>query len=179
MLADESVCWLDDMHIRAEQPGDRDTIHTLNAEVFDTVAEARLVDALREQARPIVSLVAERAHRIVGHILFSPVSLSGHSDAKIMGLGPMAVSPEYQHQGIGSALVQEGLDRCRQLGFGAVAVLGHPGYYPRFGFLPASRFGIGCEYDVPEEVFMMRELQTGYLRGRSGTISYHAAFRQL
>ena len=93
-----------------------------------------------------------------------------------MGLAPMAVAPKHQRKGIGSALVRAGLDQCAQLGFGAVVVLGHPAYYPRFGFLSSTRYGIGCEYDVPEEVFMAVELQDGFLRGASGKVKYHAAF---
>jgi putative acetyltransferase len=96
-----------------------------------------------------------------------------------MGLAPMAVLPARQRQGIGSALVRDGLGRCRELGYEAVVVLGHPGYYPRFGFVPASRFGIGCEYDVPAEVFMALELVPGALRGKPGTIRYHPAFAEL
>lgn len=111
--------------------------------------------------------------------MFSPVSLSGHPGLKIMGLAPMAVLPVNQNKGIGSALVRAGLERCKDLGFGAVVVLGHPKYYPRFGFLPSSHFGIGCEYDAPEEAFMVVELQPGYLRGSSGTIKYHAAFKNV
>ncbi len=148
----------------------------MNASAFETPGEANLVDALREQARPMVSLVAMDAETVVGHIMFSPVSLSGHPDLDIMGLAPMAVAPEYQRKGIGSALVRAGLDRCKQLNFGAVVVLGHSKYYPGFGFSPSMRFGIGCEYEVPEEVFMALELLPGYLRGASGTIKYHAAF---
>jgi putative acetyltransferase len=108
--------------------------------------------------------------------MFSPVSLSGNPALRIMGLAPMAVAPAHQRQGIGSALVRAGLERCRQLGFGAVVVLGHPAYYPRFGFSSSARFGLGCEYDVPEDVFMVLELQAGILRGASGTVLYHAAF---
>lgn len=93
-----------------------------------------------------------------------------------MGLAPMAVAPEHQRKGIGSALVRAGLDECKQLGFGAVVVLGHADYYPRFGFLSSARFGIGCEYEVPEEVFMVVELQAGFLDGASGKVKYHAAF---
>ena len=148
----------------------------MNVSAFETALEANLVDALRAQAQPLVSLVADDDGAIVGHIMFSPVSLSGHPALHIMGLAPMAVFPDRQRAGIGSALVRAGLEQCARLGFGAVVVLGHPAYYPRFGFVTSTRFGIGCEYDVPEDVFMVVELQPGYLRGVSGTIRYHAAF---
>lgn len=164
------------MLIRTEEERDRAAVYAVNAAAFETPLEANLVDALRQQTQPIISLVAENNETVVGHILFSPVLLAGHPDLSIMGLGPMAVAPNYQRQGIGSALVRDGLEQCKKLGFGAVVVLGHPEYYPRFGFSPSARLGIGCEYDVPEEVFMVMELQPGYLRGKSGIIKYHAAF---
>jgi putative acetyltransferase len=164
------------MLIRTEEEKDWAAVYALNAAAFETPAEANLVDALRQQARPVVSLVAEDNQTVVGHMMFSPVSLTGHPDVKIMGLAPMAVAPNHQCKGIGSALVRAGLERCKQLGFGAVVVLGHPEYYPRFGFSPSSRFGMGCEYEVSEEVFMVMELQPGYLRGISGSVKYHAAF---
>lgn len=164
------------MLIRDENAQDRTDIHALNASAFETSAEADLVDALRVQVHPVISLVAEEADTVLGHIMFSPVSLSGHPGLKIMGLAPMAVAPQYQRQGIGTALVRAGLERCRELGFGAVVVLGHPQYYPRFGFLPAKRLGIDCEYEVPVDVFMVMELQPGYLHGASGIIKFHTAF---
>jgi putative acetyltransferase len=162
--------------IRAETDTDIPAIHALNVAAFPTSVEADLVDALRRQAHPIVSLVAERDGTVVGHILFSPVSLVSMSDLRLMGLAPMAVAPAHQRGGIGSALVRAGLEQCRQLGFSAVVVLGHPEYYPRFGFQPAVRFGICSEYDVPEEVFMVLELVPGSLRGATGTVQYHPAF---
>jgi putative acetyltransferase len=165
--------------IRPERETDEAAVHAVNASAFETPVEADLVDALRRQAKPIVSLVADDRGAIVGHIMFSPVTLSGHPALRLMGLAPMAVVPTHQRQGIGSALVTTGLEQCRQLGFAAVVVLGHPAYYPRFGFSPSTRFGIGCEYDVPEDVFMVMELQAGALRGASGTIQYHAAFSNL
>jgi putative acetyltransferase len=150
--------------IRNEEEKGLAAVHGVNASAFETPAKASLVDALRQQAHPVVSLVAT----VVGHILFSPVSLSDHPDLKVMGLAPMAVTPAHQNKGVGSALVRAGVERCKELGFGAVVALGHPGYYPRFGFAPSARFGIGCEYRVPEEAFMVVELQPAYLRGKSG-----------
>ncbi|MFH2202708.1 MAG: N-acetyltransferase [Elusimicrobiota bacterium] len=167
------------MLIREEEKKDWTRIHALNAAAFETPAEADLVDALRKSVQPYVSLVAEEEKKILGHIMFTPVSLSGHPDLKVMGLAPMAVAPERQRRGIGAKLVRAGLERCGQLGFGAVVVLGHPEYYPRFGFTASARFGIGCEFDVPADVFMVMELQSGYLRERSGTIKYHAEFGRL
>ena len=167
------------MRVREEEKRDRDSVHALNVAAFETPAEANLVDALREQARPVLSLVAEEAAGIVGHVMFSPVSLTGQADRRIMGLAPMAVAPEHQRKGIGSALVRAGLERCRDLGFGAVVVLGHPSFYPRFGFQPAARFGVACEYDAPTEAFMLIELVPGYMRGATGTVQFHPAFRNV
>ena len=167
------------MLIRKEDPNDYAAVHTVNAAAFETQAEANLVDILRKDAQPIVSLVAEEEGVIVGHILFSPVLLSGFPDLKIMGLGPMAVAPKFQRKGIGSALTETGLELCKQLGHGAIIVLGHPGYYPRFGFRPSVLYDITCEYDVPEDVFMVVELQSGYLEGSSGVIKYHPAFKNV
>jgi putative acetyltransferase len=164
------------MRIREEKEADKVAIRALNIAAFGTPAESGLVEALREQARPVISIVAEEGAAIVGHIMFSPVALPGYPELRIMGLAPMAVLPEQQRKGIGSVLVRTGLERCRRLGFGAVVVLGHPEYYPRFGFSPAARFGLGCDYRVPEEAFMAMELQPGYLHDAAGTINYHAAF---
>jgi putative acetyltransferase len=165
------------VEVRAERPTDVGDVRRVNLNAFDTSLEADLVDALREQAQPIISLVADDA-TIVGHILFSPVTLSSHPEVAIMGLAPMAVTPQRQRQGIGSALVRAGIDECRRLGCAGVVVLGHARYYPRFGFMPASSgFGLVSEYDVPDDVFMALELVPGMLRGKTGTIRYHAAFR--
>jgi len=165
--------------IRNEEEKDRDAVYALNVAAFGSPAEADLIDALRGQASPIVSFIAEENGTIVGHIMFSPVMLSGHPELRIMGLAPMAVLPACQKQGIGSALVRAGLERCKSLGIGAVVVLGHPRYYPRFGFSPAKGLGIVSEYDVPDEAFMVVELQSGCLRGKSGTVRYHAAFKRV
>jgi putative acetyltransferase len=164
------------MIIRDERPGDAERIRTVNLAAFETSTEADLVDALRRQATPLVSLVAEEDANVIGHILFSPVTLASEPALALMGLAPMAVAPPRQRQGIGSRLVREGLERCRQLNVAAVVVLGHAEYYPRFGFLPAARLALRSEYDVPEEVFMVHELRDGALSGVSGTIRYHPVF---
>lgn len=164
------------MRIRPEAPGDESAVRAVDEAAFETSAEAHLVESLRGRVEPLVSLVAEVSGAIVGHIIFSPVTMADHSRCRIMGLGPAAVIPAYQRQGIGSALVREGLTKCEALGCGAVVVLGHPAYYPRFGFVPASRFGIRSEYDVPDEVFMAIELVPGSLREASGRVTYDEAF---
>lgn len=167
------------MQICPEQPTDVAAIHALNTAAFERVAEADLVDALRQQASPLVSLVAIQGEQVVGHILFTPVTLSSHPNLKIMGLAPIAVSPAHQKQGIGAALIQAGLQECRKIGYGAIVVLGHPDYYPKFGFVPTSQYQITCEYDVPPEAFMLVELIAGYLENKSGMISFHPAFKSV
>ncbi len=164
------------MHIRTETEDDRTAVFEVNAAAFPTAAEARLVDALRESAEKYVSLVALKNLAVVGHIMFSPVSIKPYDELRLMGLAPMAVSPSLQRDGIGTELVKAGLQRCRDLGVGAIAVLGHPEYYPRFGFMPASQWRIKSEYDVPEEVFMMMELSPGYLERYPGTVRYNPVF---
>jgi len=161
---------------RIEEEGDYRAIRAVNIAAFDTAVEACLVEVLRQQARPLVSIVAEESGNVIGHIMFSPVTHSNHPDLNIMGLGPMSVVPSRQRAGIGSTLVREGLNECKNLGFAAVVVLGHPSYYPRFGFSPASTFDIRSEYDVPDEVFMAMELQPNTLNGKSGIVRYHNAF---
>jgi putative acetyltransferase len=164
------------MLIRPEEERDWPAVYAVNAAAFETQAEANLVNILRQQAQPVISLVAEDEGTVIGHIMFSPVSLTGHPDLKIIGLAPVAVGPAHQNKGVGSALILTGLEQCKQSGYGVVIVLGHIGYYPRFGFIPSTRLGIKCEYDVPEEAFMAMELQPGYLQSKSGSIKYHAAF---
>lgn len=165
--------------VRPERPDDRAAIHALNRGAFPSPAEAALVDALRERASPFVSLVAEGDGRIIGHICFSPVSIAEAPARRLMGLAPMAVESSRRNQGVGAALVRTGLDACRALGIDAVVVLGHPTYYPRFGFRPAAEWGIGCEYEAPPEAFMALELRAGALADVSGTARYHEAFGEL
>ncbi len=164
------------MLIRPEQPSDHQAIFALNASAFDSLSEARLVDCLREQCDKFISLVAEKEGDIVGNIVFSPVTLASDPSSIIFGLGPMAVAPPHQRQSIGTALVRAGLEHCRALGAEAVVVLGHPAYYPRFGFVPASGFGIDSDYPSSDEAFMAAELQVGALGNKSGRVKYHRAF---
>jgi putative acetyltransferase len=166
------------VRIRAETPADVDAIRAVNRAAFGTLVEADLVDALRLEASPIISLVADDGGVVIGHVMFSPVSVDASaSDAStLMGLAPVAVLPERQRGGIGGALIREGLAACRLRGVAAVVLVGMPEYYPRFGFVPASRFGLTCEYDVPDDVFMALELEAGALAGRRGLVRYHPAF---
>ena len=167
------------MIIRPETAADIFAIHALNEAAFPTNAEAGLVDRLRVLAEPYIARVAVSDGEIVGHIVFSPAPIDSDSSIRLMGLAPMAVAPAYQRKGIGSDLVEAGACACRDVGVAALVVLGHPEFYPRFGFQPASKFGIGCEYHVPDEVFMAMELIAGSLDGRSGTIRYHPTFSEL
>ncbi|WP_435103581.1 GNAT family N-acetyltransferase [Arhodomonas sp. AD133] len=166
-------------YIRSEVPADHEAVRWVNEHAFGRPDEALLVSALRERARPVISLVAEIQERVVGHIMFSPGSLSGHGDSDVMVLAPMAVAPARQGGGLGSLLVREGLAECGRLGVGAVVVLGHADFYPRFGFVPASDYGLSCAYEVPAEAFMAVELRAGYLSGRPGTVRFHPAFDDL
>ena len=165
-----------DVAVRREIPADIQAIADINEKAFGQPAEARLIEAMRRNERASISLVAAADEQIVGHILFTPVTLEGLPPIQMMGLGPMAVLPAWQRRGIGSQLVTAGLDECTKIGCKAVVVVGHVEYYPRFGFVSASRFGLRCEYGVPDDVFMVRELTAGALAGRRGTVRYLAEF---
>ena len=163
--------------VRRETPQDGAAIRTVNEKAFGGPAEADLVEALRRHGALTLSLVAIQAVEIVGHIAFSPVTIHGvESTFPTLGLGPMAVIPAWQRRGIGSLLVRRGLAECRDAAWAGVVVLGHPEYYPRFGFVRASAFGITCEYPVPDEVFMALELIPGALSGHGGIARYRPEF---
>jgi putative acetyltransferase len=163
--------------IRGETPEDISAIHQIHTLAFGRPQEADLVDALRQHGGLTISLVAVQDGRIVGHIAFSPVTItSDTATIDAIGLAPMAVLPEYQNTGIGSQLVEAGLQACRHTPYGIVVVLGHPHYYPRFGFTPAKPHGIMWEHDVPDEVFMVQELQTGMLAQAHGVVQYRPEF---
>ena len=166
------------MIVRAETPADEAAVRRVNELAFGSDNEANLVDALREHANPYLCLVAIENGQIVGHIFFSPVTIESETlTFTAMGLAPMAVLPEYQKRGIGSAVVEYGFTECRRIGHDIVVVVGHSEYYPRFGFTPAKEKGLRCEFDVPDEVFMVAELSPEALDGRQGLVRYHPEFK--
>jgi putative acetyltransferase len=168
------------MHADQAREGSGSTgVRAVNLAAFETAAEADLVEILRDQVQPLISLVAEIEGKVIGHIMFSPVYLSTDRLLPLMGLAPMTVLPEFQRGGVGLKLVAAGLECCRKYGSAAIVVLGHREYYPRFGFLPAADFGIACEFAVPAEAFMLVELQPGALSGKTGTVQYSDCFSNL
>ncbi len=167
------------MNIRFEQPDDIEKIRKVNLEAFETDTEANLVDVLRNTGIELISLLAEEKGEVIGHILFSPVAIDGDYRVKIMGLAPMAVLPSWQRKGVGTQLVIQGLEACEKAGYEFVVVLGHPDYYPRFGFVPSVAYGIKSEYDVPPEVFMVKELKKDVLNDIKGIVKYHQVFNEV
>ena len=142
--------------VREELPEDTNAIRSLNTRAFGRTQEADLIDKLRRNCGNLLSLVAMRHNEIVGHVLFSPAIVeSEHRTSRGMGLAPIAVQPEYQRQGIGSELIRAGIAELESRHCPFVIVLGHPQYYPRFGFERASRHGIRSEWQVPDEAFMI------------------------
>ena len=162
--------------IRPEQPGDQAAIHAVHAASFPSDAEARLVGLLRTAGRLPVSLVAEVAGEVVGHVAFSPVTApTGDTGA---GLAPVAVARSHRRQGLAAALIHAGLEACRTSGFGWVVVLGEPEYYARFGFRPAVEFGLVDEYGGGS-AFQALELTPGSLPLQAGLIRYTSEFASL
>jgi len=168
---------LPSVRIRTETAADHDAVRAIHDAAFGQPVEGAIVDALRGSDRA-VSLVAEQEGRIVGHILFTAVtieSLSGQSAG--LALGPMGVAPEHQNKGVGSALVRDGLTRLKEAECAFVIVLGHANYYPRFGFVPASRFGVqSCWEGVPDEVFMITVFDPSALPADGGIARYRPEF---
>jgi putative acetyltransferase len=169
--------------VRVELGDDQGSIWQVEAAAFGRAGEADLVDQLRENAAVSLSLVAEVDSKLVGHILFSPVTVETESGVyTALGLGPLAVLPDHQNQGIGSALCRNGLEHCRTLGQGLVFVVGHPGYYPRFGFRPAVPLGFDCAYVEAGQAnhhFMVAELHAAALDGLAGYVRYRPEFDQV
>ncbi len=163
--------------IRPSIESDLDAIHRVEAAAFGRPAEADLALRVMAAAKPCVSLVAERDGEIVGHVLFSPIRVEGHSFARPpMGLGPLAVTPALHKDGVGSLLSRAGIEECRKLGAPFLVVLGHPPYYPRFGFGPAERFGLTYGDMPPSDAFMALELVPGALANVRGKVRYVPEF---
>lgn len=160
------------MIVRPEEPPDAPAVRDIHERAFGRAAEADIVDALRAAGAITLSLVAEEDGGVIGHVLFSPVTVRGAEDVRATGLASLAVVPEHQRAGVGGALVREGLERLRADGWAIAVVLGDPAYYSRFGFEPASRFGVRWEHDAPDEAFQLLELRPGALAGRSGVVAY-------
>lgn len=161
--------------VRPELPGDRGAIRRVNELAFGQPSEADLVDALRgsEAWLPELSVVAENESGIVGHALFSVVDLD--TGPELLSLGPMAVLPDRQRAGVGTRLVRWGLERARDTDYPLVVVVGHPDYYPRFGFRHARRYGIETPYDAPDEAWLALPLPAYDDRVR-GTVRYPPAW---
>jgi len=165
--------------IRPETTEDYAAIREVNLLAFGQEDEARLVESLRQSADfiPELSLVAVEGGEVAGHILFSPVVIQTEkATVPALALAPMSVRPEFQNQGIGSNLVRHGLKQCQRLRHKVVVVVGHPTYYPRFGFSSARAKGLEAPFPVPDEAFLVLELVRGALDGVSGVVKYPSAF---
>ncbi|HYB99929.1 MAG TPA: N-acetyltransferase [Candidatus Limnocylindrales bacterium] len=168
------------MHrVRPATAGDLEAICRIHQAAFATGAEARLVAALVRAGQDRISLVAQRDETVVGHVLMSPVAIAGRSDiSTALGLAPLAVLPRFQRLGAGAALVRAGLEQARLHACSFCVVLGNPAYYARFGFVPASRFGLACLYTDGDQ-FMVAEVQPGGLAGVRGLVTYAPQFAVL
>jgi putative acetyltransferase len=164
--------------IRSERAEDVAAIRVVNERAFGHQTEARLVATLRKANKATVSLVAEQDGQVVGHILFSPVTVSdAPAEIRCLGLAPMSVLPEFQNMGIGSQLVRDGVAACQEAGYDIIVVLGRVDYYPRFGFARAKDFGLGNEYEAAD-AFMVLELREGALKRISGLVKFAPEFHE-
>lgn len=166
------------MQIRAETPADHEAVAAVVTAAFDHTNEAMLVDLIRRSDGfdPNLSLVAEDDGEVIGHVLFSKVGIEGAGEFEVYCLAPLAVHPDHQNRGAGSALTEEGLRRLDLMGEPMVILEGIPSYYPRFGFERASQHGLEPPGPlVPDEAFMIRRL-TSYDPRIRGTVVYPSAF---
>lgn len=166
--------------VRAEILQDTDAIRTINKQAFGQPQEATIIGRLRTNCDGLLSLVALQGEKIIGHILFSPVTIEGHHGIlKGMGLAPMAVLPEFQRQGVGTELVKTGVQMLKKSACPFIIVLGHSEYYPRFGFEPASRYRIKSQWEgVPDHAFMILWLDKTMMNHVSGVAKYRDEFNE-
>jgi putative acetyltransferase len=193
-----------DACLRPEHPADVEAVRHVNVMAFGTEAEADLVDSLRKADAVTLSVVtilgasrtgearlsaAEQSKlftgemyggEVVGHVLFTPVSVAtGKGEVPLLGLGPVAVLPANQRQGLGTMMISGSLEYLRTRGHRGVVVVGEPEFYRRFGFIQASRWGLVSELKVPNENFMALALTPSVLGGLSGTVRYRPEFNQV
>lgn len=163
--------------IRPETVADRAAVRNVVLAAFGRSAEADLVDSIRSSdvCVPDLSLVAETDGSVVGHILFTHVTLNNETSG-LLGLGPVAVIPDVQGKGVGNALIREGIKKAASLGYDGIVLVGNPRYYGRYGFAPASRFGLRSAFRVLDDVFQAMPLQPGGLDGLNGTVRYSPEF---
>lgn len=161
------------MEIREETAADVEAIREVNRRAFAQEQEGNIVDALRSNGAALLSMVAIADGEVVGHIMYSPATVG---ETRGAALGPMAVLPEFQRQGIGSGLVEAGNQKLKDMGYPFIIVVGHAEYYPRFGFTSASKHSIRCEWDLPDEVFMLAVLDPVKMQGVSGLAKYRPEF---
>ena len=162
--------------IRSETLADLDAIGRVHRAAFPTDGEARLVDALRESGRLLVSLVALDAGEVVGHVAFSPVTACDATAG--LGLAPVAVLDSHRRRGIAEALITQGLERAREIGCGWVVVLGEPAYYAQFGFEPAPSHGLRDEYEGGD-AFQVLRLSEDVPMPAPGLVKYAPEFAAL
>lgn len=166
--------------IRDERPADAEAVHAVLVAAFGREAEARLVERLRAAGKIVCALVAEEKGRVLGHMVLSRIAIeSGARAVPVRALAPLAVLPAFQRLGIGSALVSAGLERCCRERHARVLVAGDPVYYGRFGFVPASRFGLKCPFPAFAEAFMAIELEPAAFARVSGVVRYGHEFDDL
>jgi putative acetyltransferase len=161
------------IEIRPEESADIEAIRDVNRRAFGQDQEGNIIDALRANGGVLLSLVAASQGQIVGHLLYSPARVGDVSGA---ALGPMSVVPECQRHGIGTKLVQAGNEQLARSGCPLIIVVGHSEFYSRFGFKPARRYGITCEWDVPDDVFLALPLDPARMPRAIGTAVYRPEF---
>ena len=165
--------------IEAETEDDYEQITRLHLEAFDGDGEAKLVQKLRRTPIYIsnLSLVAKYENKIIGHVLFYPIKIKNDKiESNSLALAPISVFPKFQRKGVGSKLIQKGLEEAKKFGFNSIIVVGHSEYYPRFGFEKASKYGISAPFNVPENAFFAIELEKNGLKNCNGIVEYPKEF---